>query len=108
MSVPLLSTSQVRDSLAFGVGRSSTFSGVPGQCDGRCFGIVDFANLPELVDAVQLLTATCWTSADQQGQSVKLLKFEQFWTVLQMFFFSGMSSVKFKPRGQLEFLKKGM
>eukprot|EP00438_Fugacium_kawagutii_P014441 Skav225781 [mRNA] locus=scaffold1577:229769:230947:+ [translate_table: standard] len=42
--------------------------GVPGHCDGRCYGIVDSENLPELVDAVGLLeSAACWRASDQQG-----------------------------------------
>eukprot|EP00435_Cladocopium_sp_Y103_P031770 s1511_g8.t1 len=42
--------------------------GVPGQCDGRCFGIVDSAKLPELVDAAGLLMgSTCWSSDDHEG-----------------------------------------
>lgn len=42
--------------------------GVPGQCDGRCYGIVDSARLPELVDAVGLLIgSTRWSSDDHAG-----------------------------------------
>ena len=43
--------------------------GIPGHCEGRGVGIVDTANLVELVDAVGLLQSSePWTEEDQRGR----------------------------------------